>query len=63
MVTFAIIELADGMTVVPVQPQEQPSVVAAANRGTLVDGGPYDTYEAAYDALCELEGSDEDERE
>ena len=55
-VAFAIIEVDDGLTVAEVQPGQPPEQAAANAHGTLVDPGPYATYEEANDALCELEG-------
>jgi len=63
MISFAIVELDDGLTVATVQPGQSPEDAAAASRGLLVDPGPYTTYEEACDALNELEGDDEDKQE
>lgn len=63
MISFAVVEVADGLTVATVQPEQSPEDAAAAIRGVLVDPGPYATYEDACDALNELNGDDEDERE
>ncbi len=62
MISFAIIEVADGLMVVEVQPGERPEDVAVGRGGVLVDPGPYATMEEANDALMELEGEDEDEQ-
>ena len=62
MVSFVIIELEDGLTVATVQPEQDPEAVATSEGGVLVDSGPFDTYEQAYDALVELEGDDEEEQ-
>ena len=63
MVSFAIIELDDGLTVATVQSGQTPEEVATIEHGVLVDPGPYVTYEEACDALCELEDDDEEGRE
>jgi predicted fused transcriptional regulator/phosphomethylpyrimidine kinase len=63
MVSFAIIELNDGFAVVTVQPDQSPEEAATKEHGTLVDPGPYATYEDAYDAICELEGEGEEATE
>lgn len=63
MVSYAIIELDDGLSIATVQPDQSPEAVATKEHGVLVDAGPYATYEEAYDALCELEGEDEERRE
>jgi hypothetical protein len=61
MVTFAIIELDDGLTIATVQPGQTPEEAAAIERGALIDATAYESYEDAYDALCELESEDEEE--
>lgn len=61
MVQFAIIELADGLTVVELQPGQKPEDAAASHDGVLIDPGPYDSYEAANDALIDLQAQDEEE--
>jgi len=58
---FAIAEIDDGLTVVEVHPGETAEEAAVRNRGTLVDAGPYPTYEAAYDALMEIDTEDDEE--
>ena len=62
MVSFAIIELDDGLSVAAVRSGQSPEEAAASEHGVLVDPGPYDNYEDAYDALCELEGEDQEEQ-
>jgi hypothetical protein len=61
MVRFAIIEIEDGLTIVEVQPDENPEDVAVKNGGALVDPELYPTYEEANDALIDLQAEDEDE--
>ena len=61
MVEFAIIELADGLTVVELEPGQKPKDAAATQGGVLVDPGPYASYEEANDALIELQADDEEE--
>lgn len=61
MVSFAIIEVDDGLTIAAMESDETPEDVAARSRGVVVDAGPYATYEEAADALAELEGEDEEE--
>jgi hypothetical protein len=56
---FAIIELEDGLTIVEVKPHETPEDAALREDGTLVDPGPYSSYDDAVDALAELETEDE----
>lgn len=61
MPSFAIIELEDGLTVVALEPGQEPEDAAASRGGVLVDPGPYVTYEDACDALAELEGEEQEE--
>ena len=58
MVQFAIIELADGLMVVELQPGQSPEDAAASQGGVLVDPGPYPSYEEANDAMIELQAED-----
>ncbi|MCA9174940.1 MAG: hypothetical protein KDB14_10710 [Planctomycetales bacterium] len=63
MSNFAIIELEDGLMVVPIRANEQAEEVATREGGTLVVDSLYSTYEEACDALAEMEGlEEEDER-
>ena len=62
MTQFAIIEVDDGLTVVELKPGQKPEDAALREGGTLVDPGPYSSYEDAFDALTELEGDEEDDR-
>ena len=59
MISFAIVELEDGLTVATVQPGQSAEDAAAESHGILVDPGPYATYEEACEALSELESADE----
>jgi hypothetical protein len=59
MPCFAIIELEDGLTIVEVKPHQSPEDVALRDGGTLIDPGPYATYDEAVDALADLETDDE----
>lgn len=60
MVQFATIELANGLTVVELQPGRTPEDAAASRGGVLVDPGPYPTYKETYDALMDLQDEDEE---
>lgn len=55
MANFAIIELDDGLTVIELPSNEAAEDVAVLQGGILVDPGPYPSYEAACDALDELQ--------
>jgi hypothetical protein len=61
MNSFAIIEVADGLTIIEIQPGERPEDVAISRGGVLVDAGPYATMEEVNDALANLEGEVEEE--
>jgi hypothetical protein len=61
MVDFAIIEVEDGLTVVELQPGQDPEDAAVKSGGVLVDPGPYPSYEEAMDALADFEIEDETE--
>jgi hypothetical protein len=63
MASFAIIELEDGLTVVELPNGQSPEDVALSQGGTLVDPGPYPSYEDACDALIELQYEDQEELE
>ena len=60
MVNFAIIEVADGLTIVELHHDESAEQAAAREKGVLVDPGPYPTYEDACDALTDLEAEEEE---
>jgi hypothetical protein len=60
MAYFAIIEVEDGLTVVELKPHESAENAASRENGTLVDPGPYTSYDDATDALAELEAEDEE---
>jgi hypothetical protein len=60
MHNFAIIELEDGLTIVEIKPHEAPEDAALREGGTLVDPGPYTSYDDALDALADLESEDEE---
>jgi hypothetical protein len=62
MAHFAIIEVDDGLTIVEVAPGQKPEDAAVQQGGTLVDPGPFPSYEEANDALIDLQAEDEDER-
>lgn len=61
MVSFAVIEVDDGLTIIEVLPGQSAEEAAASQQGVLVDPGPYRSYEEANDALAELQAEDEEE--
>jgi len=62
MIDFAIIELEDGLTVVELPAGQSPEDVALSHGGTLVDPGPYPSFEEASDARMDLQYEDEEEQ-
>ncbi len=61
MPEYIIIETDDGLMVVELPPGKTAAEVAMILRGTLVDEGPYHSYEDAFDAMYSLP-SDESAR-
>lgn len=59
MISFAIAEVDDGLTIVQVPPGQGAEDAAIKEGGVLVDPGPYETYEQANDALEALEREDD----
>lgn len=57
---FAIIEVDDGLAVTELGPQEEPEAAAAIQGGVVIDPGPYQSYEEAYQAMLALEDEIED---
>lgn len=62
MTQFAIIENDSGLTVVSVASDATAEQAASEQGGLLVDAGPFDSYEDAYDALLAIP-DEEEERE
>lgn len=60
---FVIIETEDGLTIERQPPGWTAEDVAANRIGVVVDGGPYDTYDDANDALLAIQQDDFDESE
>jgi hypothetical protein len=61
MIYFAIIEVADGLTIVEVQPRQSPDDAAVMHGGLLVDPGPYASCDEATEALLALEAEEDEE--
>ena len=60
MVTFAIIEEEDGLTIAQVDAEFTPEEAAMHAGGRLVDAGPYASYQDALDAIDDMtEDNDE----
>ncbi len=57
---FAIIELEDGLSIAEVKPGQTAEDAAVEEGGTLVDAGPFPSYEDALDGLADLEEEDEE---
>jgi hypothetical protein len=62
MADFAIIELEDGLAVVELPRGQSPEDVALRQGGTLIDPGPYPSYDDACDALIDLQYEDEEQQ-
>lgn len=63
MAQYIIVELEDGLTVVELQSEQAPEDAAAAAGGSIVNLGPYASFEEADDALIELQAEAEEERD
>jgi hypothetical protein len=55
---FAIIETEAGLTVAQVTPETDAEETAAISGGTLVDPGPFKSFDDAYDAMLALSRGD-----
>ncbi len=62
MVSFAVIEIDDGLTIVEVMPGQSPEDAALCEGGVLIDPGPYHSYEAASDAMDQWELENEQDQ-
>jgi hypothetical protein len=60
---YEIIEIESGLTVAELEPGSSPEEVAARHHGTVVDPGPYRTYDEAYDAILTIKEDDDDDRD
>ena len=61
MISFAVIEVDDGFTIVEVMEGQSVEDAALNAGGELVDPGPYTSYEEACDALDQLEEDEDDD--
>ena len=61
MTDYAILETDDGMTVVSVPSGGDVEDVALEREATVVDAGPYSSYEDAYEALLALSADEEED--
>ena len=55
MLSYAIIEVDEGLTVVQLKPGSTPYETAYRHRGVVVDAGPFESYDEACDAMQALE--------
>jgi hypothetical protein len=62
MPLYAIIEIDVGLTVVEMNAGATPEEEAVNLGGTVIDPGPYLTYDDAYDAMLALQADDEEEK-
>jgi hypothetical protein len=60
MTLFAIIETDAGLTVAEAESHERPEEAAVRHGGVVVDPGPYQSYEDAYEALLALDDAGEE---
>jgi hypothetical protein len=61
MVSFAVIEVEDGLTIVELKSGESAEDAALAQGAVLIDPGPYATFEEANDALDQIRVDDREE--
>jgi hypothetical protein len=61
MMLYTIIETDGGLTVAELEPGASPEEAATRENGTVVDPGPYRTYDDAYDAILALQREEEEE--
>jgi hypothetical protein len=61
MPRYAIIEIDDGMTVIPLVPEASAEQAALKHGGVVVDPGPYDRYEDAWDAMLAMKTVEEED--
>ncbi len=59
MTRYIIVEVDEGLTITQVADNSTPTEAAENCGGQLIDPGPYESYEDAYDAMMAME----DERE
>ena len=59
MARFIIVEVDDGLTITQVADDSTPTDAAETCGGQLIDAGPFESYEDAYEAMMAME----DERE
>ncbi len=57
---FEIIETDEGVVVAEIEPNRTAEETASRQNAVVVDPGPYDTYEEAYDAMLALKLDDEE---
>jgi hypothetical protein len=60
MTSFAIIETDEGMRVIELSPGQSAEDAAIVHGGTLIDPGPYVSYDEAYDAMFDMDLEEED---
>lgn len=61
MFHYAIIETDAGMAVAELPPGVMAEDAAISRGGVVVDPGPFENYEEAYDAMLALEDEDDEE--
>ena len=61
MLQYELIETEEGLTVAEIIPDITTEEAASRRGGWLIDPGPYDTYQDAYDALMALKLDEEED--
>jgi hypothetical protein len=60
MTNYVIVEVDEGLTIALVAENSTPKEAAESSGGQLIDPGPYESYEDAYDAMMALEDEGEE---
>jgi hypothetical protein len=61
MLQYELIETEEGLAVAEIMPGTTAEEAASRRGGMLIDPGPYETYEDAYEALMALKMDEEEE--
>lgn len=61
MTRFAVIETDSGLAVMRVPPHATVEDAAAQQGGSIVDPGPFDSYDEAYDAMLAIPDEDDEQ--
>jgi hypothetical protein len=61
MLLYEIIETDEGLTIVELEPGGLAEEVAERHGGVVVDTGPFNTYDEAYDVILALQDEEDEE--